>query len=693
MKLLTATILTAVLLLAAAPMQKQDRAEVALRAAMDKEMVDGDLKAAIEMYKRIVANPGGNRAVAAKALLHLGLCNEKLGNAEARKSYERLVREYADQTDVVSEARARLAALGEPRSSTAGSAMTVRKVWSGPTGSSLLGASSPDGKYLSFVDWETGDLAVRDLRTGENRRITNKGTWKESGEFALFSRWSPDGKQVAYDWWGRGNSNELRVVGLENSKPRILYKSNEGEPLLTCDWSPDGRYILVNLSKEDRSSRLALISVADGALRILKTLERGGWPARFSPDSRYVVYSRPPRAGVPEDDIFVFPLANGNETPLVEHPAHDSVLECSPEGNWVLFASDRSGAGAVWAIRVVGGRVQGEAQLIKPGMPGIDPMGLTRIGSFYYGYAPAGKNVYIAKLNPGTGRIIGQPEKVVQRFEGISSDPAYSPDGRYLAYVCSSGPRDLTRGRANVLRIRSLETGPDREFSTEFSRVAGPRWLPDGRAILLAGLGNNGWGIYKLDTQTGQLILLLHDAPGVSLSDMDASADGKAFFYVRLEKGKDLCLILLRDLESGSEKEIYRAPAAEDFRISRSPDGRWLAFLNRRDNRVLRITPANGGETRELFRYEQKGNFSISLAWTADGRYILFSRLPDQTGNWDLWRVPVDGGQPDKMGLEKRGESISAHPNGRQIAFWLNELSITEVWVMENFLPGLKAAR
>ena len=37
------------------------------------------------------------------------------------------------------------------------------------------GSVSPDGRYLSFTDSTTGDLAVHDLETGENRRLTNKG--------------------------------------------------------------------------------------------------------------------------------------------------------------------------------------------------------------------------------------------------------------------------------------------------------------------------------------------------------------------------------------------------------------------------------------------------------------------------------------------------------------------------------------
>ncbi|MBP1602624.1 MAG: hypothetical protein H6Q06_2775, partial [Acidobacteria bacterium] len=61
---------------------KDDRAEVALQAAIKKEMVDGDLKGAIEQYKKIAQS--GNRAAAARALVRMGQCQERLGEAEAR---------------------------------------------------------------------------------------------------------------------------------------------------------------------------------------------------------------------------------------------------------------------------------------------------------------------------------------------------------------------------------------------------------------------------------------------------------------------------------------------------------------------------------------------------------------------------------------------------------------------------------
>lgn len=73
----------------------QDRvqAEKLLESAHHKEVVDGDLKTAIEQYRKIAAQFAKQPEVAARALYQLGQCQEKLGQAEARKSYERIVRE------------------------------------------------------------------------------------------------------------------------------------------------------------------------------------------------------------------------------------------------------------------------------------------------------------------------------------------------------------------------------------------------------------------------------------------------------------------------------------------------------------------------------------------------------------------------------------------------------------------------
>ena len=62
--------------------QKEEQAEVLMQAAHQKQLVEGQLEEAIQIYKRIVQEHPGNRVVAAKALLEMGQCYEKLGNTE-----------------------------------------------------------------------------------------------------------------------------------------------------------------------------------------------------------------------------------------------------------------------------------------------------------------------------------------------------------------------------------------------------------------------------------------------------------------------------------------------------------------------------------------------------------------------------------------------------------------------------------
>ena len=61
------------------------------------------LKGAIEQYRQIAQT--GDRTVAVRALIRLAECHQKLGDAEARNIYERIVREFADQKDAVALAR------------------------------------------------------------------------------------------------------------------------------------------------------------------------------------------------------------------------------------------------------------------------------------------------------------------------------------------------------------------------------------------------------------------------------------------------------------------------------------------------------------------------------------------------------------------------------------------------------------
>jgi tetratricopeptide (TPR) repeat protein len=188
----------AIALLQAGPSAQQNRsAEVLMGAGLHQEEVEGDLEAAIATYKKILADYPDNRPVAARALLRMGQCYEKQGNDEARRAYEHLVQVYADQSEPANAARARLAVLA----GTGPATLTTRRLENPPEDIPIYGAISPDGRNLSFWDGRTGDLAVRDLQTGKNRRLTDEGTSGNASPGSVgASTWSSDSKRIAYAW-------------------------------------------------------------------------------------------------------------------------------------------------------------------------------------------------------------------------------------------------------------------------------------------------------------------------------------------------------------------------------------------------------------------------------------------------------------------------------------------------------------
>ena len=226
------------LLLATSPAQAQQRAmdlDVQFKAAERKEQVDGDLKGAIEQYRQIVAQSGANRTIAAKSLLRMAECYRKQGDVEARKIYERLLREYPDQRETATLAQARL---GSATVANRGASVSLRKVWTGD----VLGTVSPDGRYLSYTDWTSGNLAVHDFTTGADRTLTGNGpgVWPASGEFAEESAISRDGSQVAFTWYDAANRRyDLRVASLKGTgvpAASLLIASEEILFIAPYDW-------------------------------------------------------------------------------------------------------------------------------------------------------------------------------------------------------------------------------------------------------------------------------------------------------------------------------------------------------------------------------------------------------------------------------------------------------------------------
>ncbi|NOR12393.1 MAG: hypothetical protein GQ545_03985, partial [Candidatus Aminicenantes bacterium] len=574
-------------------------------------------------------------------------------------------------------------------------------------------------RYITFVDWDSGDLAVQDLNTGKKRSLTNKGSWKKSNDFALNSKWSPDGKQIAFNWFYMKKPAfvGIRVVEPDGSKLRDLDIVKDSNASQVCDWSPDGTQILginwIEDEKKKLKKQIVLISVKDGSVTTLKTLDSSKptdiYNVRFSPDGQYIVYDFLESEGSSKHDIYLLSADGKKEIQLVEHPADDYFFGFLPDGKHILFSSNRKGTWDLWTLAVDEEGNSGMPELVKSNVGYILPLGITQKGTFCYIHLKTMRDIYSIEFDPEKGEILTPPNKAIKYYEGMNDCPDYSPDGKYLAYVSKRNIRAWRKtplSAGNVLCVYSFEKGENVEIATKLNVYGSPCWSPDGRFLLITGAyDEKSLGLYTIDVQTGEAKPVVIDK-SIQRS-CEWSLDGKSIFYVLGGRGDGFCEVLAKNLETGEEKSLYREDKDKRFSISLSRDGGWLAILNNKpQKRELRILPLSGGESRVLYTFVQRTGHYLSHIWSIDGRFILLPKFQPkgkidfnnrEEFKWSLWSIPVEGGEPQEIEL---GVwlifNLTMHPDGKHIAFasWgfpdFSKAGPTEVWMMENILPSDK---
>jgi Tol biopolymer transport system component len=564
-----------------------------------------------------------------------------------------------------------------------------RLVWAGPL-VDPLGAPAADGSYLAITDWATGNLAIRETATGTVRRLTENGDWRGWAEFPVPS---PDGRQIAYAWFNEKARRELRVYSLEASVARTVYARDEVENPQPFAWTPDGSRVLAVLVRADRTSQIAEITVADGSVRVLKTMDwRSPQQLAISPDGRHVAYDFPRSESSPERDIFLLAADGSRDELLVAHPDNDIVLGWAADGGKLLFASDRSGRLGIWELPMGGGRALGSPVLVRSEVPLYRPMGLTRQGAFYYSVRTGFSDVYVAALDKVTGAVLSPPAPLSPRFVGWNRSPDWSTDGRSVAYASQrqSAPRSLG-WMGGVIVVRSLGSGEEREITPRLAQWGLlVRMSPDGRSFLVHGRDTKGQaGIFSVSAETGEPRLVVpHEPPG-HVQFPAWSSDGQGLFYMRTTP-EAANRLHLRDLTTGADREVFsRSTNNADL----SPDGRSMVVRLgdlEEGAGILAIVPVGGGQQRELLRVTAPNAFPPwgGLAWTPDGKHILFTQTTGDPARqpYELWRIAVDGGAPQRTGIVMQGlRHLRVHPDGERIVFGAGQVQ-HEIWVVENFL-------
>src|SRR4030042_1344284 len=205
----------------------------------------GDLNGAITLFNDIIKKYPKEREYAAKSQLYIGLCYEKLGVKEAQKAYELVVREYADQKEMVALAKERLAALGTPGSK---KAFVTRQILADASG--VGGNLTADGKYIKYLDLGKGDVSQFEIASGQKSQIKNKGQWNITDAQSMHQVLSPDGKQFVYDSYTKDYTPQLMSRNIDGSEIRILHCEKDFY-FYPYDWSPDEKFILGLLLKNE----------------------------------------------------------------------------------------------------------------------------------------------------------------------------------------------------------------------------------------------------------------------------------------------------------------------------------------------------------------------------------------------------------------------------------------------------------
>lgn len=699
-----ATLLDAIPVMGPTPAAAQTGHDL-FQQALVKEQADGDLRGAIDLYERIARDFADDAALAARALIQMGQCYERLGSQEAQRAYRQVLDRYPNEVESAAQARARLAALNRPPPTSEGM-LQVRRIASSQDGDAdsgdWYGGPHPDGRHFVYIDWSTGSLAIRDLFSEEVGNVIQQENYERGTPIS--AKVSPHGDLVAYCWnpaddpdWDYDTESMLRLVGIDGSGDRLLQVVGD---IAAGSWSWDGRHIAAHrYDAQTKDMEIVWISTEDGTITPLwRSRPEQKPPSVFShsPDNRFLAVEFPVEEGSTRHDILLLSTQGGESRPLVTGPADDQLVGWVPGTNAVLFISDREGQMDLWAVRVSEEGNPGIPFTLMRGVGEMDPLGFATDGTLFL---MAGVSQYVKKIAPfdeSSGRIfLERAEPLLGSHD--NSGFAWSPSGDSLALAYRE------EGGGYSIRLKDLNAGTQRVLTREINpaTVGGLRWSPDGRSILTVGMEVAGprsdWsetpaGLFRIDVESGEIHRLSdfsQDQYWWMEISMVPTPGGQGVIYGH--QGK----LVYRDLESGEDDVVFSHPNLTGA-MRFSPDGSELLFGlaesgqggRAAGGRRLMILPFPEGEPRELMDISLDGEVG-GFNWTLDGQHILFLRREE--GGTAVMRIPRSGGDPERLwATDRRIGSLSLSPDHRLVGLQ-GRADEYEIWVMENIRTALGA--
>jgi TolB protein len=266
-------------------------------------------------------------------------------------------------------------------------------------------------------------LETFDVATGRRRSVYTAPQRFEA------PNWSRDGRQFLFNQGGG-----LYTIPVSGGAPTRLDTGTVDGCNNDHGYSPDGRWIALSCGPAGES-RVYVMPAGGGEPRLVAGQSPSYWHG-WSPDGTTLAF-----VGRRNDefDIYTVPAGGGPERRLTTAPGLDDGPDYTPDGRWIYFNSDRTGAMRLWRMRGDGSDQQQVTDDAAYGdwfpHPSPDSRWIVFLSfdAAVEGHPPD-KDV-VLRLLPGDGS--GPPRVIARLFggQGTINVPSWSPDGRQFAFV------------------------------------------------------------------------------------------------------------------------------------------------------------------------------------------------------------------------------------------------------------------
>jgi Tol biopolymer transport system component len=450
--------------------------------------------------------------------------------------------------------------------------------------------------------------------------------------------WTADGKRVAaFDLAER--TAGVTVDGVPYPVPGHL---------LSVEWTPDGQRLVTLTRAADDTVTVGAIDLSTSAFRVVASnLDGDVYPAQFAvtPDGTAVVValassdapdrrSRHDPAADRDLDLWRVDLATGERTPVVQAPG-DDFSPSFADGH--LYYVHAQVTPSVVVVPIAGGEARA---VVSPGeLPYWRPDGRQlafTVGGWRLRDVALPLDVHVVDLDANASPL-GQPRPFITGFHEDFS-PAWSPDGRWLAFHSHRSPTPVTSyfgagSTDDIWLARADAPATTERRLTEFGHEAGMAdWAPDGRRLAFVSYPRPGPSslrtyVVSIDPDsgrsTGTSMLPLPDGV-ISTETLAWSPDGRSLAIESKTTGPNHALWLL-DLASGTGRSLLQYPSPTFGGVDFTPDGRRLVFGALLDERMqVYVLDLESNSVRPLTRAAD-GAFLPQVS--PDGRWVAATSI------------------------------------------------------------------